>query len=742
MLLRPSARLLLALATVAPAVIPLVSLPADSVASGTAPVQVLSAGRVENLDTRRGGPTWWLSTDPIDVRGESTYPQTAAPDSSGPESSGSVSSGPLHERAAPPWRQVVVPRNLVELGLVPDGRRNVWYRKSFHLARVPTRQLTLRLGEISDRDQVFLNGRLIGSTGDFGGRKPFGYDRTRLYEIPGGVLRPGVNILLVQVQGYFRWELGIYRDRTEIGPAADMFRIFERENARQVYTLMIYLTVGAYFVFLFIRRRSERENLLFGLFAFSLVVYHFLRTQFKFDLGLDFVTLKQIQYVNLFLFFPLFYYFQRLYHRALPAFWTKFWDRVMLGVTVIYVGVAAGLFFFEIHVWETVNQRVMQLGFWPVYILSIFAVLLVRAWRRDNDARIMIAAAVILLVSTVLDVLSSQGKINLPSTTTFTFIFFVLGMALILANRFVRVHEQVQSLNVDLNRTNHAYSRFVPREFLSQLGRGSIIEVEIGDQVLRRMTILFSDIRSFTSLSETMSPEDNFNFLNSYLKHMTPLVQSNNGFIDKYIGDAIMALFPESPDDAIRAAVAMQRDINNYNNIRVRDGKKAIEVGIGLHTGNLMLGTIGAEERMEGTVISDAVNLASRIEGVTKVFGAAICVSGTTLQETPAYQERYHVRFLGSLQVKGKSETVPVYEVYDGSPEAIFELKRSTHALYDRALASYEKRGFDEAIRLLNELLAVFPGDLAARFYLDEARRLMAEGVAADWKPVVKLDSK
>ena len=718
----------------------LLPLVAERVAAAPAPseiaAQVIGGATVESLDSGQMGSSWSLATEPIDVVSQSAPPGSEAEDPDAP---------PARRPAGAPaelWRPVLVPGNLVGQRLVRTGKLTVWYRKLFFLKEIPRRQLAFRLGEISDRDRAFLNGRLIGETGRFDATEPFAYDRTRLYEIPLGILRPGVNVLLVQVQGYFDWELGIYRDRTAIGPAESISRELERENARQVYILMIYLSVGSYFLFLFVRRRTERENLFFALFALALVAYHFLRTQFKFDLGFTFVTLKQFQYLNLFSFAPLFYYFVRSYHRDLPPFWPRIWDRVMIVATAAYAAVAAALLLFEIHVWESVNQSVMQLGFWPIYSLSIGAILAVRSYQKDRDAWIMLGGLAVMMVAIVLDVLSSQGRINLPTTLNYAFIIFVLGMALILANRFVRMHEQVRSLNVDLSKTNHAYSRFVPREFLSQLGRQSIIDVEIGDQVRRRMTILFSDIRSFTSLSETMSPEENFNFLNSYLKHMTPLVQSNNGFIDKYIGDAIMALFPENPEDAVRAAVAMQKDIDHYNQIRVRDGKKPIEVGIGLHTGNLMLGTIGAEDRMEGTVISDAVNLASRIEGVTKIFGAGICVSGTALEVIPSYEQKYHVRFLGNLQVKGKLETVPIYEVYDGAPDNTFRMKAATIDLYKRGLAAYQEQRFAESVLLFDELLAAFPTDLAARFYRDEAQRLVNTGVEPAWKPVVKLDSK
>jgi two-component system sensor histidine kinase ChiS len=199
----------------------------------------------------------------------------------------------------------------------------------------------------------------------------------------------------------------------------------------------------------------------------------------------------------------------------------------------------------------------------------------------------------------------------------------------------------------------------VPREFLKFLEKESIIDVQLGDQVQREMTILFSDIRSFTTLSESMTPKQNFDFLNAYLKRVSPVIRNNSGFIDKYIGDAIMALFPEVPDDALRAAVDMQKQVYDYNLKRQKSGHLPIAIGIGIHTGNIMLGMIGEEQRLEGTVISDAVNLAARLESLTKVYGASILISGQTLSKLDNATD-YNCRFIDKVQVKGKTERIAV----------------------------------------------------------------------------------
>ncbi|HEY9612840.1 response regulator, partial [Allocoleopsis sp.] len=217
--------------------------------------------------------------------------------------------------------------------------------------------------------------------------------------------------------------------------------------------------------------------------------------------------------------------------------------------------------------------------------------------------------------------------------------------------------------HIRLAKINAAYGRFVPHDFLRFLGHESIVDVKLGDHVQKNMTILFADIRDFTTLSEGMSPQENFNFINSYLSRVSPVIRAHNGFIDKYIGDAIMALFPESVNEALSGAIEMQKQVILYNKHRQSLGYLPITIGIGLHTGSLMLGTIGSQERMESTVIADAVNLASRLEGLTKLYGAGILISLQTLcyLDEP---HNYSYRFVDRVKVKGKQKPVAVFEIY------------------------------------------------------------------------------
>ncbi|MBE9126667.1 response regulator [Coleofasciculus sp. LEGE 07092] len=271
--------------------------------------------------------------------------------------------------------------------------------------------------------------------------------------------------------------------------------------------------------------------------------------------------------------------------------------------------------------------------------------------------------------------------------------------------------------HINLSKINIAYSRFVPHEFLRFLGRESIIDVRLGDQVQQEMSILFADIRNFTALSEGMTPTENFNFINAYLRRVGPIVRQHNGFIDKYIGDAIMALFPEKAEDALHAAIAMQQQVTLYNIHRQKCGYPPIAIGIGLHTGTLMLGTIGEEQRMESTVISDTVNLASRLEDLTKVYGASILISGQSLFSLEQ-QINYNYRFIGQVELKGKKYLVPVFEVFDADSIAMRELKQETKTRFEEAVILYHQKKFTEAQQIFQEILQINEQDRGAKLYV------------------------
>ncbi|MFP4219832.1 MAG: response regulator [Phormidium sp.] len=277
--------------------------------------------------------------------------------------------------------------------------------------------------------------------------------------------------------------------------------------------------------------------------------------------------------------------------------------------------------------------------------------------------------------------------------------------------------------HLKLSRLSLAYAKFVPKEFLEFLEKSSIIDVQLGDTVEREMSILFSDIRDFTKLSEGMKPEDNFKFINGYLSRMEPAILDNHGFIDKYIGDAIMALFGGTADDAVKAAIAMLNNLDTYNQSRQRPGRRPIKIGIGINTGQLMLGTVGGKKHMNSTAISDAVNLASRVEGLTKVYGVPLLIAEETfikLQNTGDY----NIRLIDRVLVKGKSQKTSIFEVFDADPDPVRSGKLATRTQFELGLAYLQGQKIQEAQDLFLDCLAQNPADYPAKIYLERCQKL------------------
>lgn len=312
------------------------------------------------------------------------------------------------------------------------------------------------------------------------------------------------------------------------------------------------------------------------------------------------------------------------------------------------------------------------------------------------------------------------------------------------AQLFQKRIQEAQEREEAIRKIHEVTTRFVPYEFISALGRENLTEVVLGDQIEREVTVFFSDIRDYTTLSETMTPEENFRFVNAFNRRVGPRIYHHNGFINQYLGDGIMAIFPGTPAEALAASVEIQQNVRQYNAERGEAGRKPIAVGIGLHTGPLIMGITGDHQRMEATTIADTVNTASRIESLTKYFGAKILLSGDSLNKIKADPDSqdFGLRYLGQVQVKGKYEPVSIFECFDGDVEEQIMRKSETQSLFEEAMRNYLAQDFDASLRLLGELLTRNPLDLPAQLMSKRIQNHQQNGLPEDWKGVEIMTSK
>ncbi|MCB0559561.1 MAG: tetratricopeptide repeat protein [Lewinellaceae bacterium] len=295
--------------------------------------------------------------------------------------------------------------------------------------------------------------------------------------------------------------------------------------------------------------------------------------------------------------------------------------------------------------------------------------------------------------------------------------------------------------HLNLNRIHKASGKFVPFEFLRSIGRESITDVRLGDQAEKLVTVMFSDIRNYTTLSETMSPSDNFQFVKSLNGRMGPIIQAQQGFVNQYLGDAIMAIFPDQPADALQAAIGMQANLRLYNTERLQKGRKPIQIGIGMQTGPLIMGVIGDDHRMDAATISDTVNTASRVESLTKYYGASILLTQDSLARI-GKPEAFNLRYLGQVQVKGKNEPVGLLECFDGDEPEQAEKKLATLELFQQGLDFYLGKDFSGALNAFQQVLQQNPGDHIARHFQARAVHYMNEPAPEDWTGVEMMKGK
>lgn len=303
------------------------------------------------------------------------------------------------------------------------------------------------------------------------------------------------------------------------------------------------------------------------------------------------------------------------------------------------------------------------------------------------------------------------------------------------------LEQRVKERTNELTELNAIYERFVPREILSLLKKKNIFEVGLGNQIKSKMTVMFCDIQGWTTLSENMSPQENFNFINTFLKWINPVITEHHGFINQFLGDGFMALFPGSVDDGVEASISLHTAISAFNLQRQSKAFQPIAIGVGLHMGDLMLGIIGNEDRMQGTVISDVVNSAARLEGLTRIYGSSISISESILASLKD-RRKYNYRFVDKVRLKGKNNPVTVYEIFDGDPPEVIRLKIETKTNFEEGIRLYYDRKFDKASVKFTAVLKKNPDDMAAQIYLTRSGNYIVSGVSQEWTGIENLTIK
>jgi len=456
-------------------------------------------------------------------------------------------------------------------------------------------KISLKLLDMGTAYRLWINENQIASNGTVGISKetmvPKALPQVASFRLDKNKLQ-----IVIQVSNFMHKSGGIWYSLA-VGETEEIERIRVWKVSIEMLLFGSILIMGPYHLALFAIRRKNLSNLYFGILCLLITMRVFSTGErlFVYLLDVSWETNIKIEYLSFYLSVT---GFSMFLESLFPQEMSKRFVRLsqILGVLFGFIVLLTPAKVFS-HTILTYQVITLLSGLYGLYVLIIAKI------RKREGAGTFFLGFLCFFLTIINDVLYQNEIINTGYWVPFGLFMFIFFQAFLLATRFSTAFQLSENLT-------HSYGRFVPHEFLDLLDKESILKVELGDQVQKEMTILFSDIRSFTTLSEGMTPKENFQFINNYLSQMGPLVRTHHGFIDKYIGDTVMALFDKSADDAVQASIAMLRLLEDYNNAQLKEGKASIKIGIGINTGMLMLGTVGEEDRMEGTVISDSVNIA------------------------------------------------------------------------------------------------------------------------------------
>ena len=526
--------------------------------------------------------------------------------------------------------------------------------------------------------------------------------------------------------------------------------------ASNIGFISIAISFGFYYLFMYLVSSGSYLWLSLSLFQASLIVFLTQSNGMLLGLGTWFglSEFSFVLYSILFIFL-----LQFLRHSQNLAFSFRTLDKFLILLIIFYGGLAL-LNFYTALDWPgdkeldlikhppdragpgIIKLQYLVLPFFLGFISTIITAII--SWfRGSRSAKYMCLSFMMPLLSVPISFVAyllngfSWSTMLIATTSVgllflLMFVTFGLSVAQQLNDlRLLAFRQQVQ--------LTEAYQRFVPKQLLSNLKKDSILDVSLGDQVNTEMTILFSDIRSFTAISEKMNPRENFAFVNLYLSRMGPIVRKNSGYIDKFMGDGIMAIFPNSPSDAVRAGIEMQNNLVSYNETQEKD--RRIEIGVGINTGKMMLGTIGESDRMEGSVISDSVNLAARLEELTKIYKSKILISENTASKL--IMKDFQLRLLDVVAVKGKEKAVKVFEVLNGDSQETRDLKIDNISLFNDTLNHYRNQDFEIAMKNLQRLQNNNPHDGAVYLYLKRCEKILQNADdATAWDGVSRFKTK
>lgn len=616
------------------------------------------------------------------------------------------------------------------------------------LQDLPQMKLALGIKQINSAYRLLLNGEVVHENGQVSCHQAQAVPDYRYQPYIFDNTNETLEIIL-QVSNFHARNIGI-PTAISLGTPAAILGASNWQTIVDAFLFGALLIIAIYHFIIFFFRRQDKSLLYFAMAALALAIRTLLTGE-----QLAYAWVPSTAYTALFKIDYLTYtlgtiFFISYIHSIFPreyARWQVWLLTIPSAIYSLVILVSSTSFYPQLL---SYFQLLTAIGLLFIVVGQIRAIY----FKRENAW--LFAGGFLAFVLGVANDILHYSSISLTGSDNMSvlgvFIFFI-AQSVLLSHRFSKAYTQIKELSDDLQQSvnnqvqlNQAIKRFVPVQFLQELGKEGYSDIQLGDSTAKVMTVLFSDLRSFTQLSETLNPVQNFKFLNSYLKRMEPSIQSHGGFVDKYIGDAIMALFRDraderSADAAVQTALALRRELVKFNQYRQQKGHASIDSGIGINTGELMLGTVGSENRLDTTVIGDTVNLASRLEALTKYFGTPILLSDHTYQAL-SQPDELPLRKIDLVRVPGKEKAIVIYELISQENPSLADRKLASLVNFYQAIDLYSQGHFTGALKIFRQILRFNPGDKVAEQYRVRCEYFLKHPPKTGWDSALEISNR
>ncbi|MCB1139476.1 MAG: adenylate/guanylate cyclase domain-containing protein [Leptospiraceae bacterium] len=611
------------------------------------------------------------------------------------------------------------------------------------------RTFAIDVRAVSTAYRLIIDGTTIARNGSLAieGRhsRPDGSRRISLFQIDAGQRE---SLILFHVSNYEDLAGGFW-SAPMMGPEEEIIAQSQRRTGLDFLLFGSLMIMGLYHLVLYLHRRGSLELILFAGLCMTLAVRSLLtgeRVLYQFD----WFIVHRLEYLTFFLSVALVpAYFERIY----PDEYSR---RIGHGIAAI-----CGLFALSLFAPAVYYTRLLVP--FQIFLILVIAYCLsgvvLSAWRRRDQAFLFVSGSLVFCFAALNDVLYNIGIVMTGESNLAPvgLIAFVLFQSSLLAAMFARAFKAVEELTMNLKRQSDSFARFVPGEFIQVLSRTDVSDVELGDARNIPMSVFFSDIRQFTEMSEHLGAQEIIQFLNDYLQRVEPHITGNGGFVDKFVGDAIMALFQDrirSRQDSVKAGLDILTELADINRMRALTGSRPIAIGIGIHYGNVMLGTIGSQTRLDTTAVGDTVNTAARIETLTKLYRTEMLISqdvlgtqtdlmgpGTEASETgdrdfTSVVGADGIRPLDVVRLRGKTRPIQIYEVFQHRSEKDKDQILKQRPRFEEGRLLYVNKDFSGAAALFRDLARTSPSEHVYRLYYSRARRYEESPPGDDWDGV------